>query len=112
MQQVQVILSPEIGMSVEEFVTAWNTSEKYHQLAQADTIDTQLREFGSARKAAIILTFLAVVGMEVGRGVVTDFAKDAVKDFISQYLRINPPPEVKVVKQADGTTIIIITVKP
>ena len=111
MQQVQVILSPEIGMSVEEFVTAWNTSEKYHQLAQADTIDTQLREFGSARKAAIILTFLAVVGMEVGTGVVTDFAKDAVEDFIGQYLP-KPPPEVKVVTQADGTTIIIITVKP
>ena len=109
MQQVQVILSPEIGMSVEEFVTAWNTSEKYHQLAQADTIDTQLRQFGSAQMAAaIILTF----ALGVGTGVVTDFAKDAVKDFISQYLRINPPPEVKVVKQADGTTIIIITVKP
>jgi len=108
MQQVQVILSPEIGMSVEEFVTAWNTSEKYHQLAQADTIDTQLRQFGSAQMAAaIILTF----ALGVGTGVVTDFAKDAVKDFIGQYLP-KPPPEVKVVTQADGTTIIIITVKP
>ena len=107
MQQVQVILSPEIGMSVEEFVTAWNTSEKYHQLAQADTIDTQLRQFGSAQMVAIILTF----ALGVGTGVVTDFAKDAVEDFIGQYLP-KPPPEVKVVTQADGTTIIIITVKP
>ena len=108
MQQVQVILSPEIGMSVEEFVTAWNTSEKYHQLAQADTIDTQLRQFGSAQMAAaIILTF----ALGVGTGVVTDFAKDAVEDFIDQYLP-NPPPEVKVIKQADGTIIIIITLKP
>jgi len=107
MQQVQVILSPEIGMSVEEFVTAWNTSEKYHQLAQADTIDTQLRQFDSMQMAAIILTF----ALGVGTGVVTDFAKDAVKDFIDQYLP-NPPPEVKVIKQADGTIIIIITLKP
>jgi len=107
MQQVQVVLSPEIGMSVEEFVTAWNTSEKYHQLAQADTIDTQLRQFDSMQIAAIILTFV----LGVGTGVVTDFAKDAVKDFIDQYLP-KPPPEVKVVTQADGTTIIIITVKP
>lgn len=109
---VHVALAPDLNVSSEEFVAAWNDAPEsravadarvIHQAPQGFPLDPQLAQLG--------LVLLTTAAGAVG-GLVLDALKDAVKESLTEYFKqkLTPRPRVDVtaVRQPDGAYLLVV----
>jgi hypothetical protein len=109
----QIAIDPNLGISANEFVMAWNETPACRALAEARSpissvkgspLDPQMLQQG--------LVLLAGVAGTVG-GLALDALKDSVKDKLTAYFKekMSRKPSIKVeaIRQPGGAYLLVVT---
>ena len=109
---VHVAIAPDLSLSPEDFVAAWNGAPESAGLAEAKLVrqppqgfplDPQLAQSG--------LVLLSTAAGAVG-GLVLEALKNAVKERLTEFFkdRLTPKPkfEVTAVRQPDGAYLLVV----
>ena len=114
---VHIALSPDLGLSSQDFIFAWNDTPECLSLAEARLIPQPPQDFPLdpelVRQGLVLLTGAAgLVG-----GLALEALKEAVKDTLTEYLKrkLEEPrskkPSIKVqsIRQPGGAHLLVIT---
>ena len=97
--EYKVALDPSLDLKTEEFVERWNSSEEHHKVAKAHL------EEGKGELLDPTGTTLAILG-GVAIGVMTNALYDLIKKLVAKE---ESTVSYKLIKQSDGTNLIVIT---
>ena len=108
--EVQVAISPELGVELAVFVKQWNESASSRAVADARYVESSPKEMGIDPE---MLVQGAIFLAGVAGGVALDMLNDVVKEQIRAYLKRKfgkKPPAVQVqsIRQPDGSYLIVV----
>jgi len=108
-----IAFAPDLGLSSQDFIAAWNETPEWRALAEAQLIiqppqgfplDPQLVQQG--------LVLLSGAAGVVG-GLALDALKDVVKEKLTKYLKqkLSKKPSIKVesIRQPGGAYLLVVT---
>jgi hypothetical protein len=102
-----IALSPDIGLSADEFVAAWNQDPERRQAAQAKLASAK----GAAFDPALAQATTAVLG-GLALGLATNALYDLIKKAIQEALarKGRPPARVEIIQvtQPDGAQVLVV----
>ena len=105
-----IALSPELGLSPEQFVTAWNETAECRGMAQAQ-LDVQPPE-GFALDPLMVRQGLILLVGAAGT-LALDALKEAIKEKLTEFFKakLSKPPsiEVKAIRQPGGAYLLVVT---
>jgi hypothetical protein len=102
--EYHVALSPELGLSPEQFVAAWNATADCQAAAEASVT--------SPRSAQFDPTLLGVT-LTVASSLALGVASNALYDLIPQLLAgqgVRKRTEILQVEQPDGSRLLVVTI--
>jgi hypothetical protein len=108
----QIALDPDLGVSAEEFATAWNQAPTCRKLAEAQTstlspksypLDPQLIQQG-----LVLLSGAAGAAGALALDALKDAVKDKLTDYFKEKLSRKPSLKVEAVRQPDGAYLLVV----
>jgi hypothetical protein len=101
-QQYQIALDPQLGLTPETFVAAWNEREAALAAGRIG-ISQRQRSMFDPGTAALILT--------TATGIVASVLASLIYDIIKEKLLPQKEPEVTLKKLSDGREVIVVTIR-
>lgn len=101
-EKYQIAIAPELGLTPEAFVTAWNENEAALQAGRVGLSQTTRSAFDPGT-AAIILS--AAIG--IASGVLTNL----ISDIVIKASQPKQKPEISQQIMNDGTKVIVVTIR-
>jgi hypothetical protein len=101
-QQYQIALAPELGITPEAFIAAWNVHQATEAVGRVGLSQTTRSTFDPGT-AALLLT--AASGIAIG--VLTNL----ISDIIIKASQPQKEPEIRQQTLADGSKVIIVTIR-
>jgi hypothetical protein len=102
--EYQIALSPNLGLSPADFITAWNEDPDTRTIAEASLSETSSASYNPLLDATMAI--LGTVSSGIAINVLSDLLKQLfVKKGIHKHTRITE------VKKPDGTHILIIDIE-
>ena len=104
----QVVFSPELEVSSESFILAWNDDPECRDIALAEPQHESPAGFPIDPGAALV--FLGGVATTLATGVITNLVTKWIEKQFSK-TPSEPPPhiEVMVIQQAPGACLLVVT---
>jgi len=99
--EYQIALSPNLGLSPTDFITAWNEDPDTRTIAEAS-----LFEASSASYNPLLDATMAILGT-VSSGIAINVLSDLIKQLLAKK-DIHKRTRITEVKKPDGTHILII----
>ena len=110
---VHVAIAPDLDLSSEDFVAAWNGAPASATLAKARIIDQPPQGFPLDPQLAQLGFVLLTTAAGALGGLVLDALKDAIKARLTDYFgeKLSPEPQIKVsaVPQPGGGYLLVVT---
>ena len=115
-QDYQIVLSPDLDFTPEEFAAAWNETTTARDLAEANVTSPAGTSFEPVTLAAILIT--------VGTGIAINVISDQIKEVI-QHIRdkrsqqkeqgtgtteVPGHTHIKITEKRDGTRIVAVDI--
>jgi hypothetical protein len=100
----QIALSPELGLSPQDFVTAWNKAPERRALAGA-----VLSRPGAAQYDPALLTVTLSVLGSLALGVAGNALYDLIKELLMEQ-GVRKRTEIVQVDQPDGSRLLVVTI--
>ncbi|WP_089718588.1 hypothetical protein [Candidatus Entotheonella palauensis] len=105
----QIVFSPDLGLSPDSFIAAWNDDPECRDQAQASSHDEAPAGFPIEPGTALV--FLSGVAATIATGVITNLISELLKKKF-----LTPPPassssdpvEILVIDSAPGTRLIVV----
>ena len=100
----QIALSPDLGLSAEDFVSAWNETPECRAVAEARPDRSAAAQYGPTLLAGA----LAVLG-----GVAINIVSNALYDLIKQALArrgVKTQTEIVQLDRPDGTRLLVVKI--
>jgi len=106
-QTYQIVLSPDFGISPEEFAHAWNETSQARAIAEARLVESKGTQFDPALVAGILI------------GVATNVASSALYDLIKEVIRrlqdrqsAHPRTHTHIeeLHKPDGTRLVVVDI--
>lgn len=105
--EYRIALSPELGISPEEFAEAWNEAPDCRQAAQAKTREVQGGQF-MAPEMLLLLQVVETLSAAVAGAALYDLIKQAMAKWLGPEKAARSPIQIEEQRLADGTRVIII----
>jgi hypothetical protein len=102
----QVILSPELSITPEAFIAAWNADPSCRDTALAARLDAP--PAGYPVDPGTVLVFLGGVATTLATGVITNLISDLLKQ---KFFHTKQPPssmDIVVIEHAPGTRLLVV----
>lgn len=105
-----IALSPELSLSPQDFVTAWNEAPGCRALAQAELVSQPAQGF--PLDPQMVQQGLILLAGAAG-GLALEALKEAVKEkltkFFKEKLSQEPAIQVDAIRQPDGAYLLVVT---
>ena len=102
MEDYQIILSPNLGISAADFVTAWNEEAEARNLAEAHLATSTSKGYDPTLIVAILLS------------VATGTASNLLSDLIMRLIDRKKDPQkhihIEAQKKLDGTRLLVVDI--
>jgi len=102
MEEYQIVFSPELGMNLKDFVTAWNEETETHLNGEARLAETTSKGYFEPVTTTIVI------------GVVTGIAANALYDLIKKVLAKKGVRHIQThfeeLNKPDGTRLVIVDI--
>jgi hypothetical protein len=108
-----IAFAPDLGLSPQEFIAAWNSASARSDVGEAQLIDQPPQDF--ALDPELIQQGLVLLSGATGvaAGIGLEMLKDTVKDILAQYLKQKmsrtPSIRVETVRQPGGAYLLVVT---
>jgi hypothetical protein len=102
--EYQIALSPELGLSPEDFVAAWNGKANCHVVAEACMTSPKSAQFDPT----LLGVTLTVVG-SLALGVASNALYDLIKELLMD-CGVRKRTEIVQVDQPDGSRLLVVTI--
>ena len=102
--EYHIALSPDVGLSPEAFVTAWNATDETHVVAHASLAPSTGTHYDP-----FLVGVVATLGT-IGVGVVTNALYDLIKQVIVKQKK-HEHLHITQVDQPDGTHLLVVDVE-
>jgi hypothetical protein len=100
-EDYQIVLSPELGISANDFLVAWNEDTETRNLCAASPVSSG----GKAFDPTLIVGIIISVGSGVASNVVYDMIKKMlIKKGVSKHTHIEQ------MKKSDGTKLLVVDI--
>src|SRR5947209_6892476 len=101
----QIALSPELGLSDENFVTAWNEEAEAHEIGVAHLPETKHGTIYNLPWLDGTIVILSGIGLNIASSVIYDLVKKILlKKNIRKHTRMTQ------IDQPDGTHILLVDI--
>ena len=109
----QIALAPDLGLSAQDLVTAWNEAPECRALAEARLDDQPARDF-PLESIFVQQGLVLLSGAAIAAGTLAlEALKDALKDKLTEYFKekLSPKPAIKVeaIRQPGGAYLLVVT---
>src|SRR5689334_9920196 len=94
-REYEVLLSPELGITSDEFAAAWNELEEARAKGEARTI--------AAKGTTFDPTLLVTVIISITSGVASNVISDLIMNVLEKRARDGKHTHIEQVKMSDGT---------
>ena len=101
----QIVLAPDLGVSLNDFVIDWNAADEVCSIGQA-----RLASSNSTSYDSFLLSTIAVISSTVSLGVVTNAIYDLIKR-ISFKHGVRKHIHISCIDQPDGTRILVVDIE-
>ncbi|HEU5383750.1 MAG TPA: hypothetical protein VFV38_50770 [Ktedonobacteraceae bacterium] len=102
MEDYYIVLSPDLGLSPEEFIASWNEGEECREKAVARLVSPSNQQYDIGLFAEILLSL------------VTNMASSAVYDLIKKALTKRESSSkhlhIEALRKPDGTNFIVVDI--
>ena len=102
----QVILSPELSITPEAFIAAWNADPACRDTAPAVRVDAP--PAGYPLDPATVLVFLGGVATTIATGVITNLISDLLKQKFFTTAQQPSSVDIVVIDHAPGTRLLVV----
>ena len=102
----QVSLSPELWISPEAFIAAWNTDSAGRDTAPAARVDAP--PAGYPVDPGTVLVFLGGVATTLATGVITNLISDLLKQKFFPTAQQPSSVDIVVIEHAPGTRLLVV----
>ena len=102
--ETQIALSPELGLSPEEFVTAWNATADCTAVAEASVTAPQSAQFDPT-----LLGVTLTVVSSLALGVASNALYDLIRELLMEQ-GVRKRTEIVQVDQPDGSRLLVVTI--
>src|SRR6266849_5985459 len=99
--EYQIALSPELDISPDDFLAAWNEDTETRNLAEAQLI--------SSRGAYYDPTLIAGILLSVGSGVASNAVYELIKKVLVKQ-GVRKHTHIEEMKKSDGTSILVVDI--
>ena len=100
-EDYQIVLSPELGISANDFLAAWNEDTETHNLCEAQPVSPGSRTFDPTLIAGILIT--------VGSGVATNVISALIMKLLDKK-GVSKHTHIEQMKKSDGTQILVVDI--
>jgi hypothetical protein len=111
----QMVISPDLKIKAEDFVTAWNQDSQSRDLAEANVVDAATtRSYGFIDPEFLMqgLVFLAGVGGTIVLDVLRDLIKERISKLLADKSGTNATPQVNIIVIQSGNNSLIVLTQP
>jgi hypothetical protein len=103
----QVILAPDLDLTPDAFISAWNGDPECRDKAQAEPLHEP--PAGFPIDPATALVFLGGVAATIATDVIVNLITELLKQKLLKATPQAPPPvEIAVIEQAPGTRLLVV----
>jgi hypothetical protein len=102
--EYEVALPPNLGLSPEEFATAWNESSERRAVAEARVAPPPATQYNPALLGGALVIF-GNLALGVAAGLLHDLINDALSE-----RGIRKRTEIMEMTQPDGTHLLVVTI--
>lgn len=103
--EYQVALSPELGLSPQDFADAWNKTPECRAVAQAKLSQPARAQFDPTVMAAVLTVVSGVAG-----GIASNILYDMIKERLAEQ-GVRKRTEIVEMVQPDGSRLLVVTIR-
>ncbi|HJT56450.1 MAG TPA: hypothetical protein VJ761_08145 [Ktedonobacteraceae bacterium] len=100
-EEYQIVLSPELGISANDFLTSWNEDAETRHLSEAQAVSPGGRTFDPTLIAGILIT--------VGSGVATNVISALIMKVLDKK-GVSKHTHIEQMKKSDGTQMLVVDI--
>ena len=97
----QIALSPDLGISPDDFLEAWNEDAETRNLSEAYPMSSAGKSFDP--------TLIAGIMISVGSGVASNVVYDLVKKVLDKK-GVSKHTHIEQMKKSDGTSLLVVDI--
>ena len=101
MDEYQIALSPDLGLSSADFIAIWNEDTETHAITEARLVPSSSTQYDPTLIAAILLS--------IGTGIAGNTLYDLIKRVLVKK-GIHKRTHIEEMKKPDGTRILVVDI--